>query len=527
MAKAVEMTGITKYFASSNVLANSKVDLSVEPGEVHALVGENGAGKTTLMNILYGLHRPDEGQIYVDGQPVTITHPHHAIALGIGMVHQHFKLVPSFTIAQNIMLGMEPTRGGFLRQQEEAGQVRELAQRFGLPVDPNATVRGLPVGMQQRVEILKALQREAQILILDEPTAVLTPQEVDELLHVVRELAKRGRTVIFITHKLLEVKHVADRVSVMRNGKMIGTRVVAETSVPEMASMMVGRSVLLTVDKQAAQPGDVVLEVDNLTVATGDGLPAVRHLSLQVRAGEVLGVAGVSGNGQTELVEAITGMRSVEGGQIRYRGKPITRLSVGQRRRLGMAHIPEDRLGAGLNLETDLDENLVVSRYRRPQFSRLGFMLRGAMRRFAEFVVERFSIAAARPGEGIATLSGGNMQKVVLGRELAGEPELVIANQPTRGLDVGSIEFVHKTLIEARDAGAAVLLVSVELEEVMSLSDRIIVLYRGQVAGEVDPATVSQREIGLLMGGSQLAPAQVPAHEQAPAVAAGSVEGGA
>ncbi len=529
MAKAVEMTGITKYFASSNVLANSKVDLSVEPGEVHALVGENGAGKTTLMNILYGLHRPDEGQILVDGRPVTITHPHDAIALGIGMVHQHFKLVPSFTIAQNIMLGMEPTRGGFLRQQEEAEQVRQLAERFGLPVDPNASVRDLPVGMQQRVEILKALQREAQILILDEPTAVLTPQEVDELLHVVRQLAERGRTVIFITHKLLEVKHVADRVSVMRNGKMVGTRVVAETGVPEMASMMVGRSVVLQVDKEPATPGDVVLEVDNVTVATA-GVPVVRHLSLQVRAGEVLGVAGVSGNGQTELVEAITGMRPVEGGEIRYRDQPITGLSVGKRRRLGMAHIPEDRLGVGLNLETDLDENLVVTRYRRPQFSRLGFMLRGAMRRFAEFVVDRFSIAAARPGEGIATLSGGNMQKVVLGRELAGEPELVVANQPTRGLDVGSIEFVHKSLIEARDAGAAVLLVSVELEEVMSLSDRIIVLYRGQVAGEVDPATVSQREIGLLMGGSQLGAAQTP--EQAPVMAGsaattGSVEGGA
>ena len=512
MAKALHMAGISKYFASSNVLANNKVDFSVEAGEVHALVGENGAGKTTLMNIVYGLHKPDKGEIYVDGQPVSIGHPDDAIRLGIGMVHQHFKLVPSFTVAQNIMLGMEPSKFGILRQQEEAEGVRELAQRFGLPVNPNAQVRDLSVGMQQRVEILKVLQREAHILILDEPTAVLTPQEVDELLNVVRQLAQRGHTVIFITHKLLEVKHVADRVSVMRNGRMMGTRVVAETSVAEMASLMVGREVLLQVDKAPAATGDVVLEVDNLTIASSSGVPAVRHLSLQVRAGEVLGIAGVSGNGQTELVEGITGMRPVEGGVIRYRGKPIARLSVGQRRRLGMAHIPEDRLRMGLNLETNLDENLIVSRYKGPQFSRFGFLLRGAMRRFAEFVVSSFSIAAARPGESIATLSGGNMQKVVLGRELAGEPELVIANQPTRGLDVGSIEFVHRTLIEARDAGAAVLLVSVELDEVMSLSDRIIVLYRGQVAGEVDPATVSERDIGLLMGGSTLpsAPPEMP-----------------
>lgn len=519
MAKALDMVGISKYFASSNVLANHKVDFSVEAGEVHALVGENGAGKTTLMNILYGLHKPDEGQIYVDGQPVTIGHPDDAIRLGIGMVHQHFKLVPSFSIAQNIMLGMEPSRFGFLQQQDEAEQVRELAQRFGLPVDPNQQVRDLPVGMQQRVEILKVLQREAQILILDEPTAVLTPQEVDELLQVVRQLAQRGHTVVFITHKLLEVKHVADRVSVMRNGRMIGTRAVAETSVAEMASMMVGRSVVLQVDKDPASPGDVVLDVENLTVAAGSGVPAVKHLSLQVRAGEILGVAGVSGNGQTELVEAIAGMRSVEGGAIRYRGKPITRLTVGQRRRLGMAHIPEDRLRMGLNLGTNLDENLIVNRYRHSQFSRLGFLLRGAISRFAERIVKDFSVSGARPGNGIATLSGGNMQKVVLGRELAGDPELVIANQPTRGLDVGSIEFVHRTLIEARDAGAAVLLVSVELDEVMTLSDRVIVLYRGQVAGEVDPTKVSESEIGLLMGGSTLPQNQ-------PVMAATRVEGG-
>lgn len=504
MASAIEMVGVSKYFASSNVLANNRVNLTVQEGEVHALVGENGAGKTTLMNIVYGLIRPDEGQIFVNGQEVEITHPDDAIRLGIGMVHQHFKLVPSFTIAENIMLGMEPNRGGMLRKKDEAEQVRELGDRYGLPVDPNARVRDLPVGMQQRVEILKVLQREAKILILDEPTAVLTPQEVRELLVVVRNLAARGHTIIFITHKLLEVKDVADQFSVMRGGKMIGTRPVANTSVSEMAAMMVGRTVLFDLDKQPAKPGDVVFEAQDVTVADARGVPAVRHLSLNVRAGEILGVAGVSGNGQTELVEAIAGMRPVEGGALYLHGKDIKRLNVGQRRKQGMAHIPEDRIHIGLNLETNLDENLIVSRYKEPKFNRLGFIRRGAVREFAGKIIEQFSVAGARPGGEIATLSGGNMQKIVLGRELTGRTEFVIANQPTRGLDVGSIEFVHRTLLEARDAGAAVLLISVELDEIMSLSDRIIVLYRGEVAGEVDPATVTEEEIGLLMGGSQL-----------------------
>ena len=504
VAPAVEMIGITKYFASSNVLANNNVDFSVAAGEVHALVGENGAGKTTLMNILYGLHPPDKGEIGVNGQQVTIHHPDDAIRLGIGMVHQHFKLVASFTIAQNIMLGMEPSRFGFLRQVEEAEQVRALAERYGLPVDPYARVRDLPVGMQQRVEILKALQRDARILILDEPTAVLTPQEVDELLLVVRALAERGHTIIFITHKLLEVKKVADRVSVMRGGRMVGSRPVGETSVAEMASMMVGRTVLFRLEKNPPRPGEIVFAAENITAASNSGIPAVRNLSFQVRGGEILGIAGVSGNGQTELVEAITGMRPVEAGRVRFRDQDITHMLVGQRRRLGMAHIPEDRLHMGLNLETNLDENLIVNRYRQPQFNRLGFLLRKAISRFAQFVVTAFSIAAARPGGGIATLSGGNLQKVVLGRELAGEPLFVVANQPTRGLDVGSIEFVHGSLLDARDRGTAVLLVSVELEEIMALSDRVIVLYRGEIAGEVDPNTVTEKEIGLLMGGSSL-----------------------
>jgi simple sugar transport system ATP-binding protein len=503
MSNAVELRNITKFFPSSNVLANNNVSLEVEQGEVHALVGENGAGKTTLMNILYGLHPPDSGQIFVEGQEVTIGHPDDAIRLGIGMVHQHFKLVPSFTIAENIMLGMEPNKYGFLQKREEAEMVRQLANDFGLPVDPYARVRDLPVGMQQRVEILKALEREAQILILDEPTAVLTPQEVRELLAVVRKLAERGRTIIFITHKLVEVKNVADRLSVMRNGRMVGTKEVAETTIPQMASMMVGRPVLLDLDKKSANPGEIVFAADDVTISDASGLPAVRHLSFLVRQGEILGLAGVSGNGQTELVEAISGMRPVDGGTMHFLGDTITHETVWQRRNRGMAHIPEDRIKIGLNLQTDLDENLIVSRYKWPEFNRLGFLIKQAMRRFAQASIQQFSIAAAQPGGSIATLSGGNMQKVVLARELAGNPKFVIANQPTRGLDVGSIEFVHRSLLKARDEGAGILLVSVELDEIMSLSDRVIVLYRGEIAGEVDPQTVTQEEIGLLMGGSK------------------------
>ncbi|HUF39713.1 MAG TPA: ABC transporter ATP-binding protein [Anaerolineales bacterium] len=504
MENIVEITSSTKYFASSDVLANNQVDFAVRKGEVHALVGENGAGKTTLMNILYGLIKPDSGTIRFEGREVEVNHPDDALRLGIGMVHQHFKLVPSFSIAENIMLGMEPNRFGMLRKRDEIEAVRELADRFGLPVDPRTRIRDLPVGMQQRVEILKVLARDVKVLILDEPTAVLTPLEVTELMTVVRELARRGRTIIFITHKLVEVKEVADRVSVMRGGKMVGTAEVAETSIPDMARMMVGRQVILQIKKGTANPGEKVFEARNITVADSSGLPVVKNLSLHVRAGEILGVAGVSGNGQTELVEAVTGMRPVEGGAFFVNNHEITGTTVGERRRAGMAHIPEDRIRIGLNLETNLDENLVVSRYKLPTFNRFGFLLRGAMSRFAGEVVERFQIAAARPGDSIATLSGGNMQKVVLGRELSGDPKFIVANQPTRGLDVGSIEFVHQTLIEARDNGAAVLLVSVELEEIMSLSDRIAVIFRGQIAGEVDPDTVTVEEIGLLMGGSTL-----------------------
>ncbi|HET9906145.1 MAG TPA: ABC transporter ATP-binding protein [Anaerolineales bacterium] len=504
MTPAVEMKGITKFFASTQVRANEGVDFSVEHGEVHALVGENGAGKTTLMNILYGLIKPDSGEIIIDGEKVRIDHPDEAIKHGIGMVHQHFKLVPSFTVAQNILLGMEPTQTGFINQQKENELVDELAKKFNLPVDPAARIWDLPVSMQQRVEILKVLERRAKILILDEPTAVLTPQEVNELITVIRGLSKQGYTIIFITHKLIEVMTVADRVSVMRGGRMMGTKKVSETSIPELASMMVGREVLLRVKKKEMQRGEVVLEAKDISIADVNGLAAISHVSFNVHKGEIVGIAGVSGNGQTELVEAISGMNNLDGGEIVFRGKTINEQSVGQRRDMGMAHIPEDRMVVGLNLQTTLDENLIVSRYDHSEFSRYGFLLMKSINEFAQKVVNAFSIAAARPGEGISMLSGGNLQKVVVGRELSGDPSFIIANQPTRGLDVGSIEFVHKTLIEERDKGAGVLLVSVELDEIMALSDRILVLYRGRIQGELDAATATEEEVGILMAGGTL-----------------------
>jgi general nucleoside transport system ATP-binding protein len=505
MESAVEMLGITKYFESTRVRANGNVDFSARKGEVHALVGENGAGKTTLMNILYGLLRPDSGTIRINGQEVEIGHPDDAIRLGIGMVHQHFKLVPSFTVAENIMLGIEATNAaGFLRKANEIEMVRDLSNKFGLPIDPTAKVGQLPVGMQQRVEILKALERQAQILILDEPTAVLTPQEAQELFHVVRQLAASGRTVIFITHKLLEVMSVADRVSVMRKGNMIGTKPIGDTSIREMANMMVGREVLLRPNKTANKPGKPVLEVQNLVVAGPGGVPAVMDISFDVREGEIVGIAGVTGNGQTELVEAIAGMRHVELGKVCLMDKDITYRPVSARRRAGLAHIPEDRISVGLNLQTSLDENLVVTRYRQSVFSRLGMLRRSAMRNLSKSIIEQFSIRAARPGGGIGMLSGGNMQKVVLGRELGGEPSLIIANQPTRGLDVGSIEFVHHTLLEARERGAGILLISVELDEILALSDRILVLFNGKINGGMDASDATEEKLGILMAGGAL-----------------------
>jgi len=504
MPKAVEMRHIRKFFPSSGVLACDDVNLSVEKGEIHAIVGENGAGKTTLMSILYGLVQPDDGQILIDEKPVRISHPNEAIHSGIGMVHQHFKLVPSFTIAENIMLGIEPNKAGFINSTTEAETVRKLADSFGLPINPNARIADISVGMQQRVEILKTLQRNAQILILDEPTAVLTPQEVHELYNVIRKLAQGGRTILLITHKLLEVKDVADRVSVMRRGRLIGTHNVADVSIRDMANMMVGREVILQVEKKPAQPGDIVLKAENLLVAGSGGVPAVFGATLEVRAGEIVGIAGVSGNGQTELIEAIAGMRPVEGGNITLLGTDITHRKVRDRRNTGMAHIPEDRMTMGLNLLTNLDENVAVTRYQEEPYSKSGFLQFSAIRSFAQKIIKDYQVKSARVGEEIKTLSGGNLQKVVLGRELDGNPKFIIANQPTRGLDVGSIEFVHKTLIEARDKGSAILLVSVELDEILSLSDRIIVMFDGRIMGVLDIKDANEQDIGILMAGGSL-----------------------
>jgi ABC-type uncharacterized transport system ATPase subunit len=511
MTLAVTMRNIRKFFPSSGVLAVDNVNFEVQQGEIHALVGENGAGKTTLMSILYGLVQPDEGEIFIHERPVHISHPNDAIAAGIGMVHQHFKLIPSFTIAENIMLGIEPNRFGFIDGKDEAESVRQLAQSFGLPVDPNAVIANIPVGMQQRVEILKALRRNAQILILDEPTAVLTPQEVKELYTVIRRLADDGRTIILITHKLIEVKEVANRVSVMRRGRMISTHNVADVSVRDMANLMVGREVILQVEKNPAKPGDTVLEVENLLVAGAGGIPAVTGVSFAVRSGEILGIAGVSGNGQTELVEAITGLRPVDSGTVKLEGKDITHVPVRERRLQGMAHIPEDRMTVGLNLRTNLDENVIVTAYQRPPYSQRGIFRFKPIRELAQRIVKAFDVRSARVGGEIRTLSGGNLQKIVLGRELEGNPRLIIANQPTRGLDVGSIEFVHRTLVAERDSGAAVLLVSVELDEIFSLSDRIAVMFEGCIMGILDIAEATEERVGILMAGGSLAHEEIPA----------------
>lgn len=504
MASVLEMRGINKYFPSSQVLASNQVDFEVQAGEVHALVGENGAGKTTLMNILYGLIPLDSGEILIEGQTVKISHPDDAIRHGIGMVHQHFKLVPSFTIAENIMLGIEPATFGFINREQEAESVRHLAKEFGLPVDPNLRVQDLSVGMQQRVEILKSLQRDARILILDEPTAVLTPQEVSELYGIMRRLVKEGRSVILITHKLIEVKEVADRLTVMRRGHVVGKDDVKNVSVKQIANMMVGREVILTVPKGTANPGKTVIKVEDLLVADNAGLPAVLGVSFEVREGEILGIAGVSGNGQTELVEAISGIRPIDKGKVSLFADDITSVTVRNRRDRGMAHIPEDRMSTGLNLSTNFDENIIVTQYTHAEYSKNQFMQYRKIRNLAQTLIKKFNIKSARVGEEIKTLSGGNLQKIVVARELDGNPKFIIANQPTRGVDVGSIEFVHQTLVDTRDKGTAILLVSVELDEILALSDRVAVMFEGQIMGILQGESINKETLGILMAGGTL-----------------------
>jgi simple sugar transport system ATP-binding protein len=507
----LEARGITKRFPG--VLANDQVDFDLREGEVHALLGENGAGKSTLMNVLYGLYAADSGEVKVNGEPLHLTSPRDAIQRGIGMVHQHFMLVPVFTVTENIMLGAETDHRAKqneaplvkLDRKEVSQIVRDLSHQYGLDVDPDAIVGDLPVGVQQRVEIVKALYRKAKILILDEPTAVLTPQEADELFRIVRELTARGVSIVFITHKLKEVLAIADRITVMRGGRVVGSAIPAETDEHQLASMMVGRDVILTVEKEAAEPKDEVLVVDNLRVRDVRDLEAVRGVSFSVRAGEILGIAGVQGNGQTELAEALTGLRHVESGTIRLAGKDLTGKSPRVFTESGQAHIPEDRQRHGLVLSFTVADNMILCDYYKPPFSVRGTIQQNALDVNARQLIEEYDVRTPSPYVSAGKLSGGNQQKVIVARELSrASVSLVIANQPTRGLDVGSIEYIHKEIITMRDRGVAVLLVSAELDEIMSLADRIAVMYHGQIVATVNATDVTREQLGLWMAGSQV-----------------------
>ena len=496
----LELRGITKRFPG--VVANEHVDLSVEPGEIHALLGENGAGKTTLMNILYGLYHADEGEIVIDGQPVRFHSPGDAIAAGLGMVHQHFMLIPVFTVTENIMLGVESVRRfGLLDRAAARKRVVEISREYGLQVPPDAVVEELPVGVQQRVEIVKALYREAQVLILDEPTAVLTPQETEELFRVMRSLKEAGKSIIFITHKLKEVLAIADRITVLRRGKVVGSAIPSQSSEEELASMMVGRTVQLRVTKSEGKPKSEVLEVDDLVVHDDRGQVAVDGISFDVRAGEVVCVAGVQGNGQTELVEALTGLRPVVSGTIRVAGHDVTRASPHSVLHAGVGHVPEDRIQDGLVVEFSISDNLVLDSYDLPPFARGIVRDEKAIVEAAEERRKAFDIRTPSVQQPAATLSGGNQQKVIVAREFSRPIRLLIASQPTRGLDVGSIEYIHQRILQKRDEDVAVLIVSPELDEVLALADRIAVMYRGQVTAILPAAEATRERVGLLMAG--------------------------
>lgn len=496
----VELRGITKRFPG--VVANKNVDLVVNSGEVLALLGENGAGKSTLMNILFGLYGPDAGEIRISDAPVTFSSPADAIASGIGMVHQHFMLVPVFTVAENIMLGVEETRRfGLLERRRARDRIEQLSHEYGLRVDPDALIEDLPVGVQQRVEILKALYRKADCLILDEPTAVLTPSEIDDLIEIIDSFKNAGHSVIFISHKLKEVMTVADRITVLRGGEVVGTTTPSQTTEGDLAGMMVGREVSFEVDKAPASPGAPILVVDELEVVDDRGHLVVDGVSLEVRAGEILAVAGVQGNGQTELIEAITGMRRSVAGSIRLDGTDMTGKSPRALFAAGVAHIPEDRQRDGIVGPFPVSDNLVLNSYRRPPFSNRARIDRGAIARHAARLVDEFDIRTPSPSAAVANLSGGNQQKVIVAREFTHADRLLIASQPTRGLDVGSIQYIHTRIVEKRDEGAAVLLVSSELDEIMSLADRIAVMYRGHVLAVLDRSAATRENVGLLMAG--------------------------
>ena len=501
---AIEMLNITKRFPG--IVANDNITLQLKKGEIHALLGENGAGKSTLMSVLFGLYQPEEGTIKKNGQVVQIKDPNDANDLGIGMVHQHFKLVECFTILDNIILGVEPCKHGFLQKADARKKVLELSEKYGLKVDPDALVEDVTVGMQQRTEILKMLYRDNEILIFDEPTAVLTPQEIEELIQIMRNLAAEGKSILFISHKLNEIIEVADRCSVLRKGKYIGTVDIANTTKEELSRMMVGRDVEFQVHKEESKPGKVILEVDGLKVGSkSHNNDAVKGGSFQVRAGEIVCIAGIDGNGQTELVYGLTGLEPLKGGKILLNGQDITNTSIRKRSTMGMSHIPEDRHKHGLVLDYTLEDNMILQRYFDRQFvSPLGFLKRGEIRKYANELIEQYDV---RSGQGPVTvtraMSGGNQQKAIIAREIDKNPDLLIAVQPTRGLDVGAIEYIHKQIVAQRDAGKGVLLVSLELDEVMALSDRILVMYEGEIVGELDPKTTTVEEMGLYMAGAK------------------------
>jgi ABC-type uncharacterized transport system ATPase subunit len=496
----LELQGITKRFGS--LVANDHIDLVVEPGQIHALLGENGAGKTTLVNVLYGLFHPDEGEIIIDGAPVSFRSPGDAIKAGIGMVHQHFMLVPVFTVAENVTLGVERTRGffGLLDRRRARRDVRELSERYGLNVDPDAPVESLPVGTQQRVEIIKALLREANVLILDEPTSVLTPGETEDLFRVIRELKAGGRSIVFISHKLKEVQAIADTVTVIRRGRVVGERPPTATDA-ELAALMVGRQVELKVRKDPARPGATVLDVRGLSAIDDHGQPALRDVSFEVKAGEILGVAGVQGNGQTELCEALIGLRAVTGGSVILDGKDLTRATPRDRLRAGFGYVPEDRQEDGLVPDFSVAENLVLDVYDRPPFASGVALNLDAIGTNARTLVAEFDVRTPSAQLPAGTLSGGNQQKVILARELSREVRVLLASQPTRGLDVGSVEFVHRRIVSERDRGVAVLIVSSELDEIYALADRIAVMYEGKIVA-FRPPSVPVEELGLLMAGA-------------------------
>lgn len=501
---AIELLNITKKFPG--IIANDQVTIQLKKGEIHALLGENGAGKSTLMSVLFGLYQPEEGEIRKNGETVVISNPNDANALGIGMVHQHFKLVECFSVLDNIILGVETTKAGFLQKREAKEKVQALSEKYGLYVDLDAIVEEITVGMQQRTEILKMLYRDNEILIFDEPTAVLTPQEIQELLYIMKNLAAEGKSILFITHKLGEIMQVADRCSVLRKGKYIGTVDVKETTPEKLSAMMVGRNVNFVVEKEEKEPGEVVLEVKEMYVTSKQHKKnAVNGVSLTVKRGEIVCIAGIDGNGQREFVYGLSGLEPLQSGTILLNGKEIQNMPIRKRLVSGMSHIPEDRHKHGLVLDYSLEDNIVLQKYFEPQFTnKFGFLKKKQIREYANRLIDQYDV---RSGEGAVTkvrsMSGGNQQKAIIAREIDKNPELLIAVQPTRGLDVGAIEYIHKQLVAQRDAGKGVLLISLELDEVMNVSDRILVMYEGEIVGEFDPKKVTVEELGLYMAGSK------------------------